>query len=167
MTMMTTMRNIRALISKLTMFRNRRSYVMLAGSRHNWQLHTSHQYTELFSPLVCGGAAFFLAIGAASSSVGGSVAVAYLAIGRTLRKSPRKFVGLLGLDCKSEGIPWYTNSPMMVFVSEGTVVAIDGRFVKFQVFFVDNICQALPADQLENSGVVARFCKLSIKTPNI
>ena len=36
----------------------------------------------------------------------------------------------LGLDGRSEGIPWYINAPMTVFVREGTVVATGGRFIK-------------------------------------
>ena len=35
----------------------------------------------------------------------------------------------MGLDSRSEGMPWYTNAPMMVSMPDGTLVATDGRFV--------------------------------------
>ena len=56
--------------------------LLLAGSRLNWLLPN----VALIPFYVRGGAALFLAIGATSPSVGGSVAVAYQAIGRTLSK---------------------------------------------------------------------------------
>ena len=55
----------------------------------------------------------------------------------------------------------------MVFVTEGTVMATGGRFVKMLGLFVDNTCQALLANQMESSVIAARFDKLSTqkKTP--
>ena len=67
----------------------------------------------------------------------------------------------MSLNRKLEGIPWHTNAPMTVFVPEGTVVATGGYFFLFCVFY--NTCQALLADQLVSSGMVARVCKLFTK----
>ena len=86
MMMIRTMHKIRALIGKPTM--NRRSCV--AAYRLKPQLVAPQRRTttsKFFPPLIRGGAALFLVIVATSPSVGGSVAMAYQAIGRTLRKS--------------------------------------------------------------------------------
>ena len=40
------------------------------------------------------------------------------------------------MDRRSEGIPRYTNAQVTMFVTEETIVATGGRFVKILVFVV-------------------------------
>ena len=86
--LMTLIPRIRAISASLRWFAVVEAVLLLAGSRHNWQLPASHQHLRIIPPppLVYGGSAFFLVNGATSPSVGGSVAVVYQVIGRTLRK---------------------------------------------------------------------------------
>ena len=67
--------------------------LLVAGSRHNWQLSSVAPVPmNSFLSLVLGGAALFLAIGATLPSLGGSVAVAYQAIGRTFLQEVARYV---------------------------------------------------------------------------
>ena len=53
-------------------------------------------------------------------------------------QSPRKVVGFLCLDCGLEGIPWYINATMTVFVPEGTSGYRQPLCYNLE-FFIDNI----------------------------
>ena len=70
------------------LFEFNEAVLLLADSRHNWQLsRVALIPPKSFSPIVArDGAALFLVIAANLPNVGGSVAVAHWAIGRTLHK---------------------------------------------------------------------------------
>ena len=70
----------------------------------------------------------------------------------TRSRAPARWWDCSGLDRKFEGILWYTNASMTVFMQEGTVLATGSRFVLF-----------LLTDQLGSSVMAARFGKLSTK----
>ena len=87
MIMITTIHRIHAISAMLIVDRNRRNCV--AACRLKSELVVPQRRTdtsEFFPPLVRGGPAFFLAIGATSPSVERSVAVAYQVIGRTVHR---------------------------------------------------------------------------------
>ena len=75
-------------------------------------------------------------------------------------------VGLLG---PGSHIQSYTpvcqcgNAPMMVFMSEETVVATGGSFIKNLGFAIDNTCQALLADHIGSCGMATGLDNLSTK----
>ena len=70
----------------------------------------------------------------------------------TGEQNPGRWWNCSGLDRRSEGIPWYTNTPMTVFLTEGTVVATGRRYIKIFGFLLIILSRV----------ILAKLCLLTI-----